>query len=133
MGIGQRVSSSLPACATIFTAELTAIRNVLRVIDNNGRDRFTISDSKSVLLAIRKYNNNPPLVIESLTWLVRLHCRHKSGFFFCWVPAHVGVGGNEAVGTLAKRAITQRIIQGAILYYKDYHPTFKKVLSETGL
>ena len=129
VGTGQRVSSRLPACATIFTAELTAIRNVLRLIDNNDRIRFTIfSDSKSALQAIRKYNNNHPLVIEILTWLIRLHSRHKS-VTFCWVPAHVGVAGNEKADTLAKRAITEGIIQGgATLYYKDYDSTFKRVI-----
>ena len=70
VGIGQQVVRKLPDCATIFTAELTAIRDALRLIETSNRDQCTIfSDSQSALQAISKYNSNHPLVMEILNWL----------------------------------------------------------------
>ena len=75
----RNILRKLCQMSSIFTAELQAIADVLIIIDDSNQDDFVIfSDSMSSLQAIEKYNNNHPIVMEIILWLVRLFTRHKS-------------------------------------------------------
>ena len=92
--------------ASIFTAELTAILKSLEYVDKTKGRNFTIySDCFSALLTIRQYNPSHPIVQKIQGWLCWLASRYKS-VQFCWVPAHVGVRGNELADEEAKFAST---------------------------
>ncbi|KAK3892700.1 hypothetical protein Pcinc_003492 [Petrolisthes cinctipes] len=63
------------------------------------------SDFCSALQALCNFNSSHPLVLAILEWLVLLgRCGRK--VTFCWVPAHLGVGGNERADSLAKAAVS---------------------------
>ena len=95
---------SLPLAASIFTAELTAIILALKLVFVHQDTHFTIfSDSFGALCALKSFNNPHPIVLAILEWLFLIHRRGKR-VDFCWVPAHVGVKGNERVDAVAKAA-----------------------------
>ena len=85
----------LPDYASIFTAELTAIVQALDLVFNSDSSSFVIySDSMSALTSLNEYNSFHPLIQKAQEWLFRISVRLKS-VRFCWVPAHVGIQGNE--------------------------------------
>ena len=92
--------------ASIFTAELTAISKSLEIVSTLQGSNFTIySDSLSALSAICEYNSQHPIIQRIQEWLYRLSSKFKS-VNFCWVPAHVGIAGNELADHEAKSAIS---------------------------
>ena len=96
--------------ASVFTAELTALAKALEIISSLKGKHFTVySDSYSALLAIKEYNSSHPIVQQIMLWLYRLSSRLKH-VSFCWVPAHVGVSGNEFADREAKSVITRENI-----------------------
>ncbi|KAK4328568.1 hypothetical protein Pmani_001044 [Petrolisthes manimaculis] len=96
----------LPSVMSIFTAELSAILYAIQVIFTLPQPSFTIySDSCSALQALCNFNSPHPLVLAILEWLVLLGRRGRK-VTFCWVPAHVGVDGNERADALAKAVVS---------------------------
>ena len=95
--------------ASILTAELTAIEKALKVAySTEGERDFTIySDSFSSITAIKRYNSFNPIVRRIQEWLFRFASKYKN-VKFCWVPAHVGIQGNETADLEAKAAIVNR-------------------------
>ena len=101
---GTAYTAKLPDCASIFTAELTAVVAALDLTFHSSGTKFVIySDSRSALEAIKKFNSFHPLVQKVQEWLFRISCRRKS-VRFCWVPSHVGIHGNEEADREAKTA-----------------------------
>ena len=91
--------------ASVFTAELTAVSKSLEIVSTLQGRNFTIyCDSYSVLMAIKQYNPKHPIVQKIQEWLWRLSSKFKK-VNFCWVPAHVGIPGNELADKEAKEAI----------------------------
>ena len=115
LGVGCAVISSnsteearLSDFSSVFTSELSAIIHALIMIFNNIRLNFVIfSDSQSAIVALKQFFPRHPLVVQAQLWLHRIHTRYKT-VKFCWVPAHVGVGGNELADAAAKRASISR-------------------------
>lgn len=95
---------SLPSVSSVFTAEISAILYALMIIFTLPDVSFTIfSDSCSALQSLCNFNSPHPLVNAILEWLYLLKRRGRT-VSFCWVPAHVGVAGNEEADALAKAA-----------------------------
>ena len=102
-------SSSLPKTASVFTAELSAIVLALQIIFTLPVSSFVIfSDSRSALSALKSFNSSSlnPLLLSILEWLYLLQ-RKRYHVSFCWVPAHVGVSGNERADVLAGDGATR--------------------------
>ena len=103
----KRISDNL----AVFTGELVAIRLALLWVESCRPNRVAIwSDSSSVLISLQGMHSGsrPDIVYEILHLQSRLQ---KSGIRITlgWVPAHVGVVGNEAADKYAKQAIKQEI------------------------
>ena len=101
------IKKKLPANSSVFTAELLAVLTALKYIffSNHASKSFTIfTDSMSILASLRKFSPSHHLVQEILDWLYLLVYRKGMEISFCWVPAHVGIIGNERADSAAKAA-----------------------------
>lgn len=120
---------SLPRVASVFTAEISAILLALKIMFSLPQNSFTVySDSRSALAAIAAHDYCHPLILSILEWLYLLN-RRGSRVAFCWVPAHVGVQGNEQADRLAKAAATRPVPAAAPhlcpLPCKDLYPNIR--------
>ena len=103
IGVKFRLSTGI----TIFTAEMIAIRESLKVIKVNNTHRSVVfSDSLGSIQAIQSEQSasRPSLLIEILE-LIHYIRDMGNEITICWIPSHIGLPGNEAADSLAKAAI----------------------------
>ena len=116
---------ALPLTASIFTAELYGILSAVEKIASMDEGDFVIfCDSKSVLQALSSFNSTNPLVLSILQWIFIIKSRGLE-ICFCWVPAHVGVLGNEKADEIAKQAAAELLPRRSPLLYRDFYPQIR--------
>ena len=119
------VKRSLPEEASVYTAELAAILEALNIVEDSPQTKHAIySDSRSSLEALHSYS---PKCIIAKQVQDRIDTLIRTGkkIMLCWVPAHVGLTGNEAADRAAKEATGAE--RGNItLPVTDYYPTLKE-------
>ena len=122
---------ALSKCASVFTAELYAILVALKQIISLNEYHFVIfSDSQSALQALEVFNSLHPLVLEILEWLLLARRKGKE-ITFCWVPAHVGIMGNEKADEVAKFAALKLPPRDCALPSGDYIPVIGSAISQS--
>lgn len=102
-GPGKKISVSLGKAATIFQAELEAIRictQHLVDLKPKGQRYAILSDSQAAIRALTNIESNSYLVRECLATINKLTVHNK--LQICWVPGHTGVDGNEEADELAR-------------------------------
>ena len=100
-----KIQSSLPDNASIYTAELTAIKAAIdNVIKFKVKNVTIFSDSQSAIKGIESYYTKHPIVLEIQAALHKLESNSMK-VTLCWIPAHVGIKGNEEADKAAKEAI----------------------------
>ena len=101
INIGKRLTDQI----SVYSAEMMAIIFGLQWVEEVRPDRVVLCvDSLAALQSIQSWNSNrQDLLLETQHSLYRLH---RTGIFvrFCWVPAHVGIKGNEGADKNAKIA-----------------------------
>ena len=99
----------LPDKSSVYTAELTAIRMSLEVIQRSSDRRFVIySDSLSSLQVVHSFDINNVTVFNILKLYTQLTDAGKQ-ITLCWIPSHVGIKGNEMADMAAKAGILSAI------------------------
>lgn len=106
----HKIRGSLSTFASIFSAEAKAIISALDWIICNPEFTYHIlTDSRSVLQAMVNFRTNEiinPYIFEikkKVAFILK-RSTHMRPLIFTWIPAHVGIDGNEAVDGLAKEA-----------------------------
>ncbi|XP_064116345.1 uncharacterized protein LOC135222104 [Macrobrachium nipponense] len=95
------VKINLPPISSVCTAELAAIRIELDIIsEKRAISTIIFSDLRSVIDAISKYKS-PNHLVQEIQIKIRL-IQSRILIKICWIPAHVGIEGNEKADTAAK-------------------------------
>ena len=136
-GVGSAVfidntihQSRLSNCASVFTAEMTAIINALSLINKRSELEFVIfSDSYSSIKAIEQFNPSHPLVQIAQEWIYKLHTKYTT-VHFCWIPSHVGIRKNEIVDAAAKEATLNQNIDIKRIPHIDMKGPIKRVIMD---
>lgn len=123
---GSRTASlSLPAEASILTAELHAIKLALGIVVESSKEQFVIfTDSLSSVECLSRGSTS-----NHFTWRIceQIHQLQTSGktIVLSWIPSHVGISGNERADIAAKRA-AGRPPEFAHLPYRDLDSSIRR-------
>jgi len=107
-------------CESSTEAELVAIVDALRLVLRKAeRNVVILTDFMAAIQSLQSVGpsvSNYHLVERGLTFLTKIHGK-KPGLtvIFQWVPAHVGISGNERADAVAKCAAERRSISGGTL------------------
>lgn len=110
-GPNTKISASLGKTATIFQAELEAVRMCVQHLQDRrpkGQRFAILSDSQAVIKALTHVESNSNLVRECLVAIKEL--THHNKLQLCWVPGHTGVDGNEEADELARKGAGTKYI-----------------------
>ena len=122
-------SIRLPDKSSIYSAELQALLLALELIEGSIKKYFIIfSDSLSAMQALKNPHPDHPLVGEILSWLTNITVHLELSIFFCWVPGHIGIPGNEQVDDLAKLAVNLDSSEEP-MFFKDLKPSINEHLT----
>ena len=125
ISISKNLKFSLPERASVFTAELSAIWSAITIIKEQPPQKFVIySDSRSSIEALQNYNPKNTLV-QQIKY--EFHKLYDDGKYveICWIPAHMGIRGNEEADKAAKEAINMNR-SNIIIPTSDFVPTLKR-------
>lgn len=114
------MSIRLPRELSIFSAEAWGILKALQELSVE-RCAVIFSDSQSVLSAVSGTSLKHPWIVQ----IRRILVESKGNLQLCWVPAHVGIPGNERADELAKTAITRPTLEE---FPRIPYPDFKRIV-----
>lgn len=120
------IKMRLPDAASIFTAELYAIKFALEHINHKSvRSSVIYTDSLSSLQAISALTTKNPLVKQIRCLITTLRKRNLV-VKLAWVPSHVGIKGNELADQAAAESLLNDICKKKIPH-QDLKPLVKKM------
>ncbi|XP_058807568.1 uncharacterized protein LOC131673537 [Phymastichus coffea] len=123
---------SIDKVASIFTAECLAINDAVDIALEYPNQRcFIFSDSLSALLSLKNYKNNVktnPLLLEIREKIYEFQKKaHKDcEIVLVWIPAHLGINGNEKADQLAKEAANSASTDIYKIPFTDFKEIAKK-------
>ncbi|GFR04799.1 nucleolar protein 56 [Trichonephila clavata] len=98
------ITDALPISASIYTAELHALRIAMEHISLSRGKKFIIyTDSLSALQSIVSLHSSSHPILVDITYALANHLK-KEDIRFCWIPGHAGITGNELADTAARSA-----------------------------
>ncbi|GFQ87656.1 RNase H domain-containing protein [Trichonephila clavata] len=98
------ITDALPISASIYTAELHALRIAIEHISLSRGKKFIIyTDSLSALQSIVSLHSSSHPILVDITYALANHLKKKD-IRFCWIPGHAGITGNELADTAARSA-----------------------------
>lgn len=119
---------SLPEEFSVFSAELMAIKLVLNyILENNIIKAIICCDSQAATKAIKKYPTKHNLIHE-IQSLHEQTQQRKYQIVLMWVPAHIGIPGNEAADAEAKLATTEEERNNLLIPVTDLNITTKNLV-----
>ncbi|GFQ76046.1 probable RNA-directed DNA polymerase from transposon X-element [Trichonephila clavata] len=98
------ITGALPISASIYTAELHALRIAIEHISLSRGKKFIIyTDSLSARQSIASLHSSSHPILVDIPYALANHLKKKD-IRFCWIPGHAGITGNELDDTAARSA-----------------------------
>ena len=120
--INRKLQRRIPGLASIYTAELQAIKMALELAQSTSGQSFIIyTDSLSSLQALSGSQYTHPFILDILNTYTQL-INHGYEIVLAWVPSHVGIKGNEKVDIMAKEALNLPL-SSVKIPYSDIKPS----------
>jgi ribonuclease HI len=114
----REIKIRLPKQMSIFNAEAVVILEAIKATKRWGlAKRIILSDSLSNLMAQQKIYTRGNSKISELKDLL---AEERANLKIMWIPAHVGIGGNECADRAAKDALEQKETTGHKVGKLDY-------------
>ena len=129
--LNARISKSIDKDASIFTAESIALIDAVNLALKNSNFSFYIfSDSQSALYSLSNTKNTISTnanILEIKKKYLEFHTNNpNSNIKFFWIPAHVGIRGNEEADVLAKNATKCPLVMINKLHFTDVYAIYKQ-------
>ena len=112
---------------TIYTAELIAIEEALKYIEDNEHSHFIIySDSLSAVesLEVGSSLSRPNLINRILNKYAEVKVKGKQVEFH-WIPSHIGIRGNDRADELAKAPLQHQDVD--IIIRREIRDRYKDI------
>ena len=105
IGTISNKKKGLPKSSSIYTAELYAIKEATNIIEETNFQKYVIySDSQSAINGMNEYNPTNNVIQEIQEKIHDIKNNRDISMEVCWIPAHVGISGNEYADQAAKEA-----------------------------
>ena len=115
---------------SIFSIEAIGIIKALeRIRRKADQEAVIFTDSKSVLQAIQSEDLSNGHINEIRSELIGLKEAHYK-ITLCWVPAHVGIPGNERADQEAKNAVYNGEVLNPQIQYKEYKSIIRRYIKD---
>lgn len=128
-GCGYRCTDHI----SIFTAELIAIREAVdQIKQQQYKQTVILSDSLSALQSLQNRSGNRPDLVNTI--LLEIHALAAQGVEIRleWVPAHVGINGNEIADNIAKDALNNEEIEcESNLAARETYPIIRQIIAHS--
>ena len=99
-----------------------ALLLALELIEGSIKKQFIIFSDSVCNASFEKTHPDHPLVGEILSWLTNITVHLELSIFFCWVPGHISIPGNEQVDDLAKLTVNLDTSEEPV-FFKDLKPS----------
>ena len=112
IGFNRRTSDNL----SVYTVEMLGVLVALKWVESSTVEKIVkeliCTDSASVLASMRSFysSSRQGLLYEVLQSITRIVQQGRQ-IHFLWVPAHVGVKGNEKADKMGKKALEKEKIE----------------------
>ncbi|XP_043262448.1 uncharacterized protein LOC122403160 [Colletes gigas] len=136
-GLDKTVVRSITKNASIFTAESIALNDAVKIALNQPNQNFLIySDSLSALLSLELTDANiktNPYILEIRKNVFKFasETTNNSKIKFYWVPAHIGILGNENADDLAKIAANTASTDSLKIPFTDLRESAKTAATQS--
>ncbi|RUA04271.1 MAG: hypothetical protein DSY43_06760, partial [Gammaproteobacteria bacterium] len=112
----QTLKSRLTDHHSVYTTELVAIEKALQATLLLNKPTATIfTDSLSSVQAIQRQNiAHNPIIITKILKQNKLILDQGNKVTIVWIPAHVGIHGNESADLAAKQALSHQVVNTTI-------------------
>ena len=118
-------AEKLPQETSVYVSELNAIH--MAIAHFQGTDERICSvftDSQSALCMLENVYSPINLVQEIHELIYKLEQKRRR-VHLCWVPAHVGIFGNELADKAAKEAVGLSVVKQLPIISRDMHPIIR--------